>query len=55
MDKFLIDYFTKLKNIFKHDVFMMNNSYCIAGQKSYEKLQGQIITIAQPKYKDLLD
>ena len=45
---------TKLSNVFKHDMYIYNNKYCIGGTESENENEGQILCVLNQEASDLL-
>jgi len=45
---------TKISNVFKTDVYILNNTYCIGGSESEEKNITQIVCLLTPESSELI-
>ena len=48
------DLMTKISNVFKSDMYILNNKYCIGGTESEEKNITQIVCLLTPECSDLI-
>lgn len=50
-DEKVMDFLTKIKNVFNKDIYIKDNYYVFAGKSSNDSIYGDIICYLEPEYK----